>query len=87
MQEEETEKLQTFTVDLSRKVTEISDKIKTQSLMLEAIEHQAKNNDNAFRTSQHLFADALKRLDHDKRTSLIFILLLIIVILLYVLKM
>lgn len=83
---EETEELKTFTVDLSRKVTEITDKIKTQSLMLETIQGQAKANDEAFKKNKNIFSDTLHRLDNDKRNSLIVLLLLAIIFLTYILK-
>lgn len=86
METPENEQLHTFTVDLSRKVTEISDKIKNQSLILESIGHQAKNNDQSFKKNQDLFSEALIKLDKDKRNMLIIILIFIIIILLYILK-
>jgi len=86
MQEDEREKLESFTIDLSKKVTEIGDKIKIQSLMLEGIQHQAKANDESFKKSQHLFDDALISLDRDKRSSLILFLLVVIAVLVYILR-
>lgn len=86
MQEGGNEKLQTFTIDLSKKVTEISDKIKNQSLMLESIQYQAKNNADSFRKNQHMFSEALATLDHDKRNTLIALLLIVIIVLVYILR-
>lgn len=86
MQEEEGAKLHSFTLDLSKKVTEISDKIKVQSLMIEGIQNQVKTNDESFIKSQHLFAQALKRLDRDKRGTLILFLLIVVIVLVYILR-
>lgn len=86
MQNTDNEKLRSFTIDLSRQVTEISDKIKNQSIILESVKHQAKNNDESFKKNQDIFLDVLRRLDNDKRNLLIVFLLAIISVLIYILR-
>lgn len=81
----ETEKLQDFTMDLSKKVTEMSSKIKNQSLILESIENQAECNSEIFSRNQGLFGEALNKLEKDKRGILIVFLLAVIAVLIYIL--
>lgn len=82
----ENEKLHSFTVDLSKKATEIKNQISTQSLMLESIQYQSNKNQESFQQNKDIFTAALIMLDKDKRNIVIMGLVLTIFLLIYILK-
>lgn len=78
--------LHSCAVQLTKKASEISEKIKNQSLMLESIQVQVDSNSQTFKKNQSVFFDALDRLDRDKRNVLMMFLILVVVLLVYALK-
>lgn len=78
--------LHSAAVELTKKASEISEKIKSQSLMLESIQVQVDSNSETFKKNQNVFFDALDRLDRDKRNVLIVFLAFVVILLLYILK-
>lgn len=87
MERTETENLQSFTIDLTKKAQNIKKQIDNQELLLETIQYQANKNEEDFQKNRKFFADALIDLDGDKRNYLILGLILVIFVLIYILKL
>lgn len=78
--------LHSCAVELTKKASEVSEKIKAQSAMLESIQVQVDSNSQVFKRNQGVFFDALDRLDRDKRNVLMMFLFLVVFLLVYMLK-
>jgi len=86
MENTENTALHECAIDLTKSATEISNKIKNQSLIIESIQSQIESNDQTFKKNQGIFSIALDRLDHDKRNILIVFLIALILLLAYIIK-
>lgn len=86
MENTENAALHECAIDLTKSATEISNKIKNQSLILESIQSQIESNDQTFKKNQGIFSIALDRLDNDKRNILIVFLIALILLLAYIIK-
>lgn len=68
-------------VNLTKAATEIAKKIDDQSFVIEAITNESQKSLDKFGKNSHAFSLAIETLENDKRSILIMILLVVVILL------